>query len=214
MRQCLALLPLLAVLAGCGTHRAESNLDRGEVFDNWLITARRFDVVRLYSHWRMDEPLFLESLPEVTEAYRLWHEPPFTDLSVIRVARKGTTWVLAVRTLDGLDKRAVSDCVLSVKQSDPLACPLPRLKVNRERELLAEEVEQLAKHLKRLDFWKQPETVKARPDFDGVGWSLEGFHDSRRHEIHRIAPAADSAFGRFSDFLRKLGGVPEGGPEP
>jgi len=42
-----------------------------------ILSARRADLARIGASWQMDEPVWLASLTDTDEAYRVWYEPPF-----------------------------------------------------------------------------------------------------------------------------------------
>jgi hypothetical protein len=187
-----------------------TRLDTTQPIDEQMVhSAKRADLATIGYFWQMDEPVWLTSLLDAKEVYRLWYKPSLYDWSVVRVVRTDKSWVLSVRTLDSRDRRTLSKCLFAKEQSNPVQCRYPKLKVNRERDLQPHEIEKMLRHLKRLDFWKQPERVKSLPDFDGVNWMLEGVGETgQMRELHRYNPAEPGAFYQFADYLLTLAEVP------
>lgn len=184
-------------------------LDVVEPIDaQWIHSARRADLVTIAQYWQMDEPVWLSSLLHAKEVYRLWYKPSLYDWSVVRVVREANGWTLSVRTLDSRDRSKISKCMLSTAEPDPLQCRYPTLKVNNERKLQPQEIEQLVQHINRLDVWNQPEHVESLPEFDGVNWMLEGMReDGQTRELHRTNPPENEAFYRFAEHLLEIAKV-------
>ncbi len=217
------VLVVMSVIPGCGTVNEAAlksptvagsrpptpYMDVGQSVDaQQMHSARRADLARIGVYWQMDEPVWLSSLYDAKEVYRLWYRPSLYDWSVVRVVHTGRNWTLSVRTLDSRDRRTLSKCLFSKKQSDPLLCRPPMLKVNSERTLQPQEVEQLLQLLGKLDFWNQPEVVKVLPEFDGVDWVLEGMQEGgKTREVRRHDPPENEAFYQFADHLLTLGKV-------
>ncbi len=193
------------------TGRQTAHLDAVETIDaEWVHSARRADRATIAAYWQMDEPVWLSSLLYAKEVYRLWYKPSLYDWSVVRVVRDNNAWILSVRTQDSRDRNKISKCLFSKAQLDPMQCRYPALKTNSERKLQAQEIEQLAQHLVKLDFWNQPEQVKSLPEFDGVDWTLESVReDGQTREVYRHSPPENEAFYQFADFLLKLAEVPQ-----
>lgn len=218
------ILMALGFIAGCGTAHETAlksptvpggipqipYLDIGQSVDaQQMHSARRADLARIGAYWQMDEPVWLSSLYDAKEVYRVWYRPSLYDWSVVRVVHAGRDWILSVRTLDSRDRRTLNKCLFSKSQPDPLVCRPPMLKVNTERTLQPQEVEQMLQQLGKLDFWNQPEQVKVLPEFDGVDWVLEGMQEGgRTRELRRHDPPEKEVFYQFADHLLTLGKVP------
>lgn len=217
------VLIAMGLIAGCGTVNEIAlksqtvaggkpltpYMDVGQSVDaQQMHSARRADLARIGVYWQMDEPVWLSSLYDAKEVYRLWYRPSLYDWSVVRVVRAGRGWILSVRTLDSLDRRTLNKCLFSKSQLDPLLCRPPALKMNSERTLQPQELEQLLQQLRKLDFWNQPEQVKVLPEFDGVDWVLEGMQeDGKTRELRHHDPPEKEAFYQFADHLLTLGKV-------
>ena len=175
-----------------------------------ILSARRADLARIGARWQMDEPVWLDSLTDTDEAYRVWYEPPFGDLTVVRAWHTGAVWKLAVRILAERDRfpYRLGKCVFSVTSADPARCAYPSLKVNTERAMREDEAAQMRLLLNRLNFWKLPREEASRPVMDGVTWRLEGMHGvGQSHDVTRRNPP-QGAFVEFADYLLTLARSP------
>lgn len=217
------VLIAMGLIAGCGTvdeadlksptvagGKPQTHyIDVGQSIDaQQMHSARRADLATIGAYWQMDEPVWLSSLLDAKEVYRLWYRPSLYDWSVVRLVHAGHDWILSVRTLDSHDRRTLNKCLFAKSQPDPLLCRPPALKTNTERRLQPQEVEQLLQQLGKLDFWNQPERVKVLPEFDGVDWVLEGMQQGgKTRELRRHDPPEKEAFYQFADHLLTLGQV-------
>lgn len=185
------------------------HLDEAMVVDgDYLETPRRLDLLRIGALWQMDEPVWLASLSGADEVYRLWYQPPFDDLTIVRLTHRQGVWVLSVRTQaqQFLVNKVLIRCVMSRGQKDPGRCRYPRLKVDAERKLESNQAESAVQRLRSLDLGETPEPQPSTPGFDGVNWTLEVLRGGKSSEAHRFNPPP-GAFLQAAETLLDLAGI-------
>lgn len=185
------------------------HLDEAMIVDgDYIETPRRLDLLRIGALWEMDEPVWLSSLPGADEVYRLWFQPPFDDLTIVRLTHRQGVWVLSVRTQaqQFLVNKVLIRCIMSRRQNDPSRCRYPRLKVDVERKLESDKAEAAVQRLRSLDLPETPEPQPSTPGFDGVNWTLEVLRSGKSSEAHRFNPPP-GAFLQAAEALLDLAGI-------
>ncbi len=173
--------------------------------DELVFSPRRIEIARIKGLRQMNEPVWLDSLSQYDEIYRVAFSSTYHGPMIVRFQRKDDAHTLVARTMTQEEDRKLSSCVFSPHTRRPWTCPLGALRANVWRPLTREDWQRFKQLLVQASYWKLSE-ISDRIGMDGAIWALDAYDGQRSHRVERWSPE-DGPFRTLCEFMIDAAGI-------